>query len=34
MSISATVLPSADPAAMLLWALLAFGPINMLEVDD
>jgi transposase-like protein len=28
-----TVLPSADTAAMLFWALLAFGQINMRKVD-
>jgi len=28
-----TVLPSADTAAMLLWALLASGQINMRKVD-
>src|ERR1019366_5547728 len=28
-----TVLPSADPAAMLFWALLASGQINMRKVD-
>src|ERR1700684_1237343 len=27
------VLPSADPAAMLFWALLASGQINMRKVD-
>jgi hypothetical protein len=29
-----TVLPSADTAAMLFWALLASGQINMRKVDD
>jgi transposase-like protein len=28
-----TVLPSADTAAMLFWALLASGQINMRKVD-
>jgi hypothetical protein len=28
-----TVLPSADTAAMLFWALLAAGQINMRKVD-
>jgi putative transposase len=28
-----TVLPSADTAAMLFWALLACGQINMRKVD-
>jgi hypothetical protein len=28
-----TVLPSADTAAMLFWALLASGQINMHKVD-
>jgi putative transposase len=28
-----TVLPSADAAAMLFWALLASGQINMRKVD-
>jgi putative transposase len=28
-----TVLPSAETAAMLLWALLAAGQINMRKVD-
>ena len=28
-----TVLPLADTAAMLLWALLASGPISMRNVD-
>jgi transposase-like protein len=28
-----TILPSADAAAMLFWALLASGQINMCEVD-
>jgi len=28
------VLPSAETAAMSLWALLAAGQITMLEVDD
>jgi hypothetical protein len=28
-----TALPSADTAAMLFWALLASGPINMRKVD-
>jgi transposase-like protein len=28
-----TVLPSADTAAMLFWALLASGEINMRKVD-
>jgi hypothetical protein len=28
-----TVLPAADTAAMLLWALLASGQINMRKVD-
>ena len=28
-----TVLPSAETAAMLLWALLAFGQINVRKVD-
>jgi putative transposase len=28
-----TVLPSAETAAMLFWALLAFGQINMRKVD-
>jgi hypothetical protein len=28
-----TVLPSADIAAMLFWALLASGQINMRKVD-
>jgi putative transposase len=28
-----TVLPSADTTAMLFWALLASGPINMRKVD-
>ena len=27
------VLPSADTAAMLLWALLASGQINMRKID-
>ena len=30
---SQTVLPSADTAAMLFWALLASGQINMRKVD-
>ncbi len=29
-----TVLPSADTAAMLFWALLASGQINMRKVDS
>ena len=29
----ANVLPSADTAAMLFWALLASGQINMRKVD-
>jgi transposase-like protein len=29
-----TVLPSADTATMLFWALLASGQINMRKVDD
>ena len=28
-----TVLPSADTAAMLFWALLASGQINMRKID-
>jgi hypothetical protein len=28
-----TVLPSADPAAMLFWALLVSGQINIRKVD-
>ena len=28
-----TVLPSADTAAMMFWALLASGPITMRKVD-
>jgi hypothetical protein len=28
-----TVLPSADSAAMLLWALLASGQSNMRKID-
>jgi transposase-like protein len=28
-----TVLPSADTAAMLFWALMASGQINMRKVD-
>jgi putative transposase len=28
-----TVLPSSDTAAMLFWALLAYGQINMRKVD-
>jgi hypothetical protein len=28
------VLPSADTAAMLFWALLASGQISMRKVDD
>jgi hypothetical protein len=31
--IAAGVLPSADTAAMLFWALLACGQINMRKVD-
>ena len=30
---TATVLPSAETAAMLFWALLASGQINMRKVD-
>jgi putative transposase len=30
---SQTVLPSAETAAMLFWALLASGQINMRKVD-
>jgi putative transposase len=29
-----TVLPSAETAAMLFWALLASGQITMRKVDD
>ena len=32
-NLSSTVLPSAETAAMLFWALLASGQINMRKVD-
>jgi putative transposase len=33
MPAASTVLPSADTAAMLFWALLASGQISMRKVD-